>query len=597
MKRSKLGFAAWPLYRKLFLVMALVSLVPVLIVLCVSIMLSYRAMEQQLVYDSQMSAEWLQERLEMEIEDYTRTFYEFEIDKDFRNALAQWCAHGDDLNYSFKLELITELNQTVSINKNINAIELYNLSQGKALIAERSSTYFTDTDNRLEQWLSRDEALQSNLVFLRSEREILLVHQMHRFENGEPYALLIVRLRAYFVQDILDAIKSTPQESIILFNDQGEVIESDMSAQADFSLEEPLGLAERLFGSVSGHAHESGSYWFYRSVSGGKLNIILAMPDSAIRSSLEGTLVSGIFVAILAVAASMLFSAVMSRVISRPIVELANTMRSSTIEDAVLVPSQRSDEIGFLLDSFNLMQKQNKELVDSEYTSQIARRSAQLQALQSQINPHFLYNTLQVIGGMALRKNAPEIYSVTTALGDILRYSLNFTDETVALGEELHYFESYLSIQKQRFGDKLHISIDVPKGLETAPVPKLILQPILENSFRHGLPEKEACWDISIKAVHNDGRLEITVSDNGVGIPAEKLSELQETLRTANYSALRSGRHIGLANVNMRIRLRDGGDPFGVDIQSVEGEGTVVTLMLRDRLREGENDELHRSDS
>ena len=128
-------------------------------------------------------------------------------------------------------------------------------------------------------------------------------------------------------------------------------------------------------------------------------------------------------------------------------------------------------------------------------------------------------------------------------------------------------------------------------------MPKLILQPILENSFRHGLPEKEACWDISIKAVHNDGRLEITVSDNGVGIPAEKLSELQETLRTANYSALRSGRHIGLANVNMRIRLRDGGDPFGVDIQSVEGEGTVVTLMLRDRLREGENDELHRSDS
>ena len=103
MKRRMLGFAAWPLYRKLFLVMALVSLVPVLIVLCVSLMLSYRAMEQQLVYDSQMSAEWLQERLEMEIEDYTRTFYEFEIDKDFRNALAQWCAHGDDLNYSFKL--------------------------------------------------------------------------------------------------------------------------------------------------------------------------------------------------------------------------------------------------------------------------------------------------------------------------------------------------------------------------------------------------------------------------------------------------------------------------------------------------------------
>ena len=84
MKRAKLGFTAWPLYRKLFLVMALISLVPVLIVLCVALMLTYRTMEEQLVYDSKMSVEWLQERLEMEIEDYTRTFYEFEIDKDFR---------------------------------------------------------------------------------------------------------------------------------------------------------------------------------------------------------------------------------------------------------------------------------------------------------------------------------------------------------------------------------------------------------------------------------------------------------------------------------------------------------------------------------
>ena len=577
--------------------MALISLVPVLIVLCVALMLTYRTMEEQLVYDSKMSVEWLQERLEMEIEDYTRTFYEFEIDKDFRSALSQWCLQGDELNYSSKLELITGLNQTVSINRNINAIELYNLSRDKALIAERSSTFFTDTAGRLEQWLSRDEALQSNLVFLRSGREILLMHQMHRFENGEPYALLVLRLRAYFVQDILDAIKSTPQESIILFNDQGEVIESDMSEYAGFGAEEALGYAERLSGTISGHTHENGCYWFYRSVSGGKLNIVQAMPDSAIRSSLEGTLVSGIFVAILAVAASMLFSAIVSRVISRPIVELANTMRSSTFEDNVLVRSQRSDEIGFLLDSFNLMQKQNKELVDSEYTSQIARRSAQLQALQSQINPHFLYNTLQVIGGLALRKNAPEIYSVTTALGDILRYSLNFTDETVSLAEELHYFESYLSIQKQRFGDKLHISIAVPGEIAAAPVPKLILQPILENSFQHGLPDKKACWDISIEAVRRDGRLEITVSDNGVGIPQEKLAELRETLRTANYGGLRSGRHIGLANVNMRIRLRDGGDPFGVDIQSVEGEGTVVTLVLRDRLGEEGNNELHRSDN
>lgn len=113
-----------------------------MIVLCVALMLTYRTMEEQLVYDSKMSVEWLQERLEMEIEDYTRTFYEFEIDKDFRSALSQWCLQGDELNYSSKLELITGLNQTVSINRNINAIELYNLSRDKALIAERLQYVF-----------------------------------------------------------------------------------------------------------------------------------------------------------------------------------------------------------------------------------------------------------------------------------------------------------------------------------------------------------------------------------------------------------------------------------------------------------------------
>ncbi len=581
-------FTGWPIYRKLFSVMLLVSFVPVGIVLAVSLKLTFNTMEEQLVYDSRMSVEWLQERLEMEIEGYTRTFYEFEIDKDFRDAVSSWCSDGERLPYAQQLELTTGLNQTVSVNSNVNAMELYSLEQDRALIAERSGTFFTDTGNRLDQWLERDRSLQSNIVFLRNGNEILIAHQMHRFETGVPYALMVMRLRVYFVQDILDAIKSMPSESIILFNDQGEVIVSDMAEDAAYGEEEALNAMSDLSDSLSGYKHEEGCYWFYRSVSEGKLHIVQVMPDGAIRSSLEGTLVGGLVVAALAAGLAVLFSAVFSRLISRPVVELANTMRSSTFRDSVSVPAQRNDEIGFLLESFNYMQEQNKALVESEYTSQIARRSAQLYALQSQINPHFLYNTLQVIGGMALRKNAPEIYSVTTALGDILRYCLNFENETVALGEELHYFECYLSIQKQRFGDRLHVSIDVPAELGAVPVPKLILQPILENSFQHGLSEKEKGWDISIRAERRDGCLVIAVADNGVGIAPEKLAEIRERLRRGGDGELRSGKHIGLANVNMRIRLQDGAGPYGVDIDSAPGKGTVVRLVLK--YRDGEED-------
>ena len=574
-------FSGWPILRKLFAVMLVISLLPVALVLSVSLKLTFNTMQEQLVYDSSMNVEWLQDRLEMEIEGYTRSFYELEIDSDFRSALSHWCAEGDLVDYAAKLEMINTLNQIVSVNSNINAIELYSFTQGRVLLAERFGSAFADTGDRLERWLERDEGLQSNVVLLRSEREILLCHQMHRFETGEAYALIVIRLRPYFIQDILDAIKSRPGEALFLFNDEGELIESDAGDADGYGEGEALKAAEVLSGELAGYLHENGCYWFYRSVSGGKLHIVQAMPDAAIRASLSGTLLSGIAVALVAAVLCVFFSAVFSQAIGKPIVSLAGTMRSATFEDKVDMPEQRHDEIGLLLQSFNYMQRQNQELVKKEYTSQLATRSAQLYALQSQINPHFLYNTLQLIGAMALRKRSPEIYAVTTDLGDILRYSLNFSDETVALREELRYFGSYLSMQKLRFGDKLRVSIDVPEALSGALVPKLILQPILENSFSHGFTEKGRGWDVAISVGRSGEKLIIAVADNGAGIPAAKLAELRERLARPVESSLRAGEHIGLSNVNLRIRLRDGGAPYGLSISSEPGRGTTVELIMK----------------
>ena len=576
-------FISWPIFRKLFVVMLLISLLAVAMILLVSLMLTFNAMQQQLVYNSSMSAEWLQERLEMELEDYTRSFYDLEINRDFRSALLSWCDEGNDLDYESKQDLIDTLNRTVSIDSNINAIELFSLEQDSMLAVERSGSYFADTGDRLDRWSDRPPSLQSNLVTLRTEREILLVHQMHKFEDGRPYAIIIMRLRPYFLQDILDAIKSQPSESLFLFNDQGNLIESDTADDAGCNEQDALEIADRFSPGVEGYTHENGNYWFFRSVSGGKLNIVQVMPDRAIMEALEGTLAGGLVIALIVATLCVIFSAVFSKLISKPIVSLADTMRNVTFEDNVDTSSHRRDEIGLLLNSFSQMQRQNKELVEREYSSRLAKRSAQLYALQSQINPHFLYNTLQVIGGMALKKNAPEIYSVTTALGDILHYSLNFTNETVTLKEELHYFESYLSIQKQRFGERLRINIDVPAGLQDALVPKLILQPILENSFQHGLPEKSKGWDIAISAGKSGEKLIIAVADNGIGIPEEKLEKIRLKLLEGSESTIRSDGHIGLANVNMRIKLREGGPPYGVRISSVQGKGTTVDLILKYR--------------
>ena len=569
--------------RKLFAMMALVSLAPVLLVTVVALSSTYSTMRNQLIYNSRMSVEWLQNRLELEIENYTRTFYKFEIEKTFRKDVTDWFDRGDALDSAARMRMINLLNQTVSIDKNINAVELYNLNLEEALIAKRSGVAFAKTDARPNGWLHRGQDLQTNIVFLRDEKEIQLCHQMYRSESTEPVAILLIRLRPYFIQNILDDIKMVNAETLLLFNDQGDIIASDLGTEMNYNLDLAREIGNSFSGQLSGDVHRDGYFWFYRSVSSGKIVILQSIPDSTIRKALSTTLFSGLLVAALSVVVSLLFSAAFAHIVSSPVVQLSERMRSINLDrNNVIEASRRKDEIGFLQDSFNDMVVRNQELIDSEYKSKIAKRNAQLYALQSQINPHFMYNTLQVIGGMALKNKVPEIYSVTTALGDILRYSLSFSREMVQLKEEIQYLESYISIQNYRFNNKIMLRKEIAPDLLSAMIPKLILQPLLENSFAHGLPEKTGPWDILLRAyLDDDNNLWIALSDNGVGISPPVLCELRARLADDEECCLGKGKHIGLSNVNMRLRLRYGGAPYGISIDSTNGCGTTVTAMLK----------------
>jgi sensor histidine kinase YesM len=249
--------------------------------------------------------------------------------------------------------------------------------------------------------------------------------------------------------------------------------------------------------------------------------------------------------------------------------------------------SFRADEIGLLEDSFNLMIVRNQELIAQKFQTRIEKRSAQLRALQAQINPHFLYNTLQSIGGMALKKDAPEIYGVTVDLSDILRYSLSFSREMVPLEEEIKYLDSYLAIQNQRFGSRIKTARNIdPEWLKVL-IPKLILQPIVENSLEHGLAEKPGSWEITISAAAaGENDMLLVIADNGLGMALDRLQYIREELAKGEENAIASSAHIGLNNVNSRIRLKYG-VAYGVTVESGPGQGTKVSILLR-AVREGE---------
>ena len=580
-----------PIRRKLLVSMLTFTVIPVMLITAVALRITYSTMRDQLINNYRMSSGWLRERLELEVKNYTGQFYDFEVNKAVKADIVNWCTSGQEPSFEAKWRMISALNATISMDSTINSIDLYNLSNGTVLVAERSGARLGKTEKRLDKWHARGEGAQTNVVFWREGNEILIAHQMTHFQSKLPLALVVIHVRPYQLQRILSGIKTSADESIIVLSDQNESIEADYGEESNFTEKEILGIASALAGTTARETLHNGDFWFYRTVNGGKLQVLLTVPNGNITSALWTTFLSGLIAAVIAVGASAFASIIYSRAITRPIAELSETMRNFTLQDVAAITS-RTDEIGVLEESFTVMVERNQELVAAEFQTKLEKRNAQLRALQAQINPHFMYNTLQVIGGIALKKQAPEIYGVTTALSDIMRYSLNFSKEMVSLREELRYLEAYLTIQNQRFGGRIQLESELAPETMDCMIPKLILQPLIENSFEHGLVDKAGAWNIRITgAVTAGGDLSLAVADNGLGIPEWRLRQIQEELTRDAEKALRSGSHIGLCNVDARLRLRYPGGGYRVTVESAEGEGTTVRVLLqavREEAHDGE---------
>lgn len=576
--------------KKILISMLAFTLIPILLVSVVAISITYITMRDQLIYDHRMSSGWLQDRLALENSDMMDRFYEFEVDKDVKADILRWCTQDGSLDYSARWRIITVMNTVISMDSNINSIELFNLAEDEVLIAERSGARVDETGDRLAQWELRADELQSNQVFLRDGNEILAYHQIHRFDDKQPIALVVFHLRPYHMEDILDEIKTVPEETILVFNDQNELIVADYGT--DWNMDESVvaGIRQELAEGERKEASYDDQFWFYRSVSGGKMQILLTIPNQTIVDALFPTVASSIIVAIIAVLASIICSVVYSKAISRPIRDLSEEMKTITLNEySGSTLESREDEIGILQDSFNHMISRNKELIAQQYQAKLEKRNAQLRALQAQINPHFMYNTLQVIGGMALEKDAPEVYSVTLALSDIMRYSLNFSKEMVCLEEEVEYLKSYVMIQNERFGGKVQLKLDLEPGTLKCLIPKLILQPLAENSFEHGLLDKAGDWILTVEShIMSEGELLICVRDNGIGFDSERLKQIREKIEQDTVKALKSGSHIGLANVHARIKLRSAKEGHGVSINSSPETGTTVSVRMQALYEEGE---------
>ncbi len=227
-----------------------------------------------------------------------------------------------------------------------------------------------------------------------------------------------------------------------------------------------------------------------------------------------------------------------------------------------------------------------KQSLDREYTSDLLKKEAELKALQSQINPHFLYNVLDAIRGHALTEGVPEIAEMTEALSNLFRYSVSYWENEVSLKKELGNVASFFKIQQYRFNNKFDLQIlageDEEETLKCL-LPKLTLQPIIENSIYHGLEMKLDHGLVTIRTRLSRTVLLVEISDDGVGMPAEMVDQLNSAFRNwrdAPGDRKNSrGSGIALANVNSRIKMMYGED-YGLHVYSTENFGTTVEIQL-----------------
>lgn len=286
-----------------------------------------------------------------------------------------------------------------------------------------------------------------------------------------------------------------------------------------------------------------------------------------------------VLTAIILVIVALLFSRFMARSITLPIQKLRDSMKKVqegdfSVSDVVV---DSKNEIGSLTKSFDVMTHRIHELMEQNVHEQEEKRKSELKALQSQINPHFLYNTLDSIIWMAEGKKNEEVVLMTASLARLLRQSISNEDEVVPIANEVEYARGYLTIQKMRYKDKLEFQIEVDSSILYIPLIKLVLQPIIENAIYHGLKYKESKGLLIVKGFMKDGNAVLQVIDDGVGMDEETLAHIYDKHKV-NYHS----NGVGVYNVQRRLKLYYGED-YGITYTSELGKGTTATITIPGR--------------
>lgn len=427
-------------------------------------------------------------------------------------------------------------------------------------------------------WITDDEALPD----MRNPGEPS-IHSVRFIKNvnllDNRIGVLVIDLREAVLQDIVKRANTTRNGIAYLQNQSGAVIASSNEKRLpDLLLDQETArsVAERDDHWQTLHIRHEEVLAGAKTIEGTDWTLVSIVPLQELRASSINVRNQIALVMIILIVVANVCSYWISGSITNRIGMVIRKMRKVQTGDLDTVKAgQSNDEVGELVENFNYMVNRMKVILEEQYKLGLDAKNAELKALQSQINPHFLYNTLDLINWTALRHQVPDISEIVQALCQFYKLSLNNGEEIITIGKELEHARLYVDIQNKRFQNAVTLHMDVDESIADCAIMKITLQPIVENAFLHGIRETETRkGEIFIYSYTEDQDIVLAVSDNGIGMPPELVERLNN-----GHAAAGKRESYGIKNINHRIKLYFG-EQYGLTFESVLGSGTTVTLRI-----------------
>ncbi len=494
---------------------------------------------------------------------------------------------------------IDQYRQLFSANKNssndLKGIFLYT-DQGVLLHNVLETRLSVNDQFKHQNWFQ--QVRESNTPILISEHSqdyasnqsvVTFARRLQSSKDFTDKGTLFIDISPHTFEEFLSDIQIGSTGFVFLMDSIGKpVYDSERFPVQSMLIESTIAskIGENPYGSFTQQYEGEKTLISYSSSEKTGWTVVAAVPWSEIGQELERTVrLNFIILLIIATTVMIIVSGLISSRLTQPMIKLKQAMKLAESGNfSARIHHHRNDEFGLLSDNFNKMLHELKRLQQEiiqtrmrEFELQLYSKESELIALRAQINPHFLYNTLNTMSSIGEVYNVREVSLLSSALAEMFRYS-STGGHFSTLSEEIHHVNAYLTIMQIRYGNRYEVHIEIHDYMMNVRVIKMMLQPIVENAFQHGL-EKRSKGRIDIIGAHGDKEIVITVLDDGEGISENRLAELNSALRHGQLSEPMLNEHIGLINVQKRLQLHYDGGAY-LHISSEYDGGTAVNIHI-----------------